>query len=244
ISLIRKVIIGNDSSIFNGMNFKKYGNRRITELNQDSTEIKQISYNNNTINFTFTAVNYLSYNKYLYKLEGFTDKWSQPTELTQKEYSNLNEGYYTFRIKCVDIYGLESSEATYQFEILPPWYRTTYAYIGYFVLGAALILCLIIIFTLRLKKANIKLERIISERTAEIKDKNFALQLQQSEIVTQNEELRQQSEEITAQRDSIQIQNTELEKLSIVASKTDNSVVIADNEGNIEWVNEGFTRLL
>ncbi|MHA6247403.1 PAS domain-containing sensor histidine kinase [Pontibacter sp. CAU 1760] len=36
----------------------------------------------------------------------------------------------------------------------------------------------------------------------------------------------------------------ELEKLSLVASKTNNSVIIADKHYKIEWVNEGFTRLL
>ncbi|HMI65909.1 MAG TPA: PAS domain S-box protein [Cyclobacteriaceae bacterium] len=35
----------------------------------------------------------------------------------------------------------------------------------------------------------------------------------------------------------------EIKKLSLVASKTDNSVIITDSEGRIEWVNDGFTRL-
>jgi PAS domain S-box-containing protein len=34
--------------------------------------------------------------------------------------------------------------------------------------------------------------------------------------------------------------NLELEKLSIVASRTDNAVLIADPDGVIEWVNDGF----
>jgi PAS domain S-box-containing protein len=38
-------------------------------------------------------------------------------------------------------------------------------------------------------------------------------------------------------------QNHELEKLSLVASKTDNAVLIADATGKIEWINAGFTRL-
>jgi PAS domain S-box-containing protein len=37
--------------------------------------------------------------------------------------------------------------------------------------------------------------------------------------------------------------NIELEKLSLVASKTDNSVIIADATGEIEWVNDSFSRL-
>ena len=37
--------------------------------------------------------------------------------------------------------------------------------------------------------------------------------------------------------------NQELEKLSLVASETDNSVLIFGPDGQIEWVNEGFTKL-
>lgn len=36
----------------------------------------------------------------------------------------------------------------------------------------------------------------------------------------------------------------ELEKLSLVASRTNNGVIIADKDWKIEWVNEGFTKLM
>lgn len=48
---------------------------------------------------------------------------------------------------------------------------------------------------------------------------------------------------ITESRNKLAMNNRELEKLSLVASKTDNGVAITDNAGNIEWVNDGFTRL-
>ncbi|PCH69060.1 MAG: hypothetical protein COC01_02380 [Bacteroidetes bacterium] len=35
----------------------------------------------------------------------------------------------------------------------------------------------------------------------------------------------------------------ELEKLSLVASKTDNAIIISDINGKVEWVNEAFTRI-
>ena len=38
--------------------------------------------------------------------------------------------------------------------------------------------------------------------------------------------------------------NLELEKLSLVASRTDNAVLIADPNGKIEWVNDGFIHLM
>lgn len=37
--------------------------------------------------------------------------------------------------------------------------------------------------------------------------------------------------------------NDELEKLSVVARETDNVVIIADSTGNIEWINESYTKL-
>jgi PAS domain S-box-containing protein len=49
--------------------------------------------------------------------------------------------------------------------------------------------------------------------------------------------------QIIKQKNHIEKANAELEKLSIVASKTDNAVIIANPEGIIEWVNEGFTKI-
>lgn len=48
---------------------------------------------------------------------------------------------------------------------------------------------------------------------------------------------------ITESRNKLAENNRELEKLSLVASKTDNGVAITNNNGDIEWVNDGFTRL-
>lgn len=41
----------------------------------------------------------------------------------------------------------------------------------------------------------------------------------------------------------LELVNSELQKLSIVASKTDNCVLICNHKGEIEWVNDGYTRL-
>jgi len=43
---------------------------------------------------------------------------------------------------------------------------------------------------------------------------------------------------------SLELLNKELEKLSIVASETDNGVLICGPQGEIEWANQGITRLL
>ena len=60
------------------------------------------------------------------------------------------------------------------------------------------------------------------------------------QIQAHNKELEEKVKDRTKE---IQSKTEELEKLSIVASKTDNAIIISDAEGNFEWINEGFTRL-
>ncbi len=57
-------------------------------------------------------------------------------------------------------------------------------------------------------------------------------------------EILERNKKIRAQASELVDKNHELEKLSLVASKTDSSVIIARPDGEIEWVNDGFTRML
>lgn len=54
---------------------------------------------------------------------------------------------------------------------------------------------------------------------------------------------RRKSEKINQQIDRISQSELELKKLSMIATKTRNGVVIADAEGRIEWVNDAFTTI-
>jgi PAS domain S-box-containing protein len=47
----------------------------------------------------------------------------------------------------------------------------------------------------------------------------------------------------TLQDISERVNEEEMEKLAVAATKSNNSVIIADREGHIKWVNEGFTKL-
>jgi len=78
----------------------------------------------------------------------------------------------------------------------------------------------------------------VIKKRANIKLKTF-----NDEILSQNEEIKSQREEISDAHDNLEFANIELAKLSLVASTTNNAVVITDSNANIEWVNEGFTKL-
>ncbi|MCW3070277.1 MAG: Signal transduction histidine kinase [Bacteroidetes bacterium] len=47
----------------------------------------------------------------------------------------------------------------------------------------------------------------------------------------------------TLQDVSERVNEEEMEKLAVAATKSNNSVIIADKDGRIKWINEGFTRL-
>jgi len=58
-----------------------------------------------------------------------------------------------------------------------------------------------------------------------------------------NDDLRALAAKLSAQRTLLREKEAEARKLALVASRTDNAVIVSDAEGRIEWVNEGFVRL-
>ncbi len=107
--------------------------------------------------------------KYQYILKTTNDStirsWdSEPQILLHK----LNEGNYTLIIQAKDIYENVSLPLSIQFNILPPWYRTWWAYLLYIVLAMAFIYMVVYFNSRRLIAKNLRLETIIKQRTQEI----------------------------------------------------------------------------
>lgn len=69
-----------------------------------------------------------------YWLEGQDKGWGAFTSDSKKEYTNLREGDYTLHVRAMDASGLIAQQNTMSFTILPPWYRTWYAYLAYIML--------------------------------------------------------------------------------------------------------------
>lgn len=109
----------------------------------ESTEAPaKLRYASNSIRFAFAATSYLGDAgdvTYQYLLEGFDREWSGWSSVAYKEYTNLREKDYTFRVRARNMYGDISGEKVFRFSILPPWYRTTAAYLLYTVFGLSLI---------------------------------------------------------------------------------------------------------
>ena len=74
--------------------------------------------------------------------------------------------------------------------------------------------------------------------------KNRKVRKTNDELYQRNQEIEHQRAILREQALALEQTNEELMKLSIVASKTDNSVIVANADGEIEWVNDGFSRML
>lgn len=92
---------------------------------------KIISFYIDAINFTLAEET-----QYAYKLEGFKEEWLY-TDQPSITYTNLDPGTYTLYAKASNNEGIWSEEATLQLTMLPPWWRTWWAYLLYllFVVG-------------------------------------------------------------------------------------------------------------
>ncbi len=201
-TLIRKVM-GGDNRVINYGAFIDYSNEKDGYYHDVSTVqspkgIPILKYQNNSVSFEYSAAFYEKPEKtvYKYRLEGFDRQWSQWNNEHKKEYTNLPEGKYRFAVQAKNIYGHLGEPAFFRFSVLPPWYRTIWAYIGYFLTGIALLAGSVKVYAWRLIASRKKLQKIVKEKT--------------SEVVKQKDEITNQRDEIAKQRDQIEMANEAL----------------------------------
>jgi signal transduction histidine kinase/DNA-binding response OmpR family regulator len=171
---IRRATIQGDTDIFRGTYYSpisRIGDHyQRSSMLQPEELIKELPYKYNSIAFEFSAAHYehIPSIRYRYKLEGFDQDWSQWTAETKKEYTNLDNGYYSFKVMARNVFETNSRMATYDFSIAPPWYKTTLAIILFSLLILLIIYGIVWFNSRRLVAAKKKLEEIVHERTARI----------------------------------------------------------------------------
>jgi serine phosphatase RsbU (regulator of sigma subunit) len=144
-----------------------------------------ISYNLNSITFKFTSPSYVggSNNEFSTYLVGIDNDWSNWSKSNTKTYERLENGDYIFKVKSKNFYNQESKIAYFKFTILPPWYKTWWAFTIYFLITILLIYIIIKISLKRVQEQNTKLEKIVEERTAEVEQQKREIELKNKDIV-------------------------------------------------------------
>jgi serine phosphatase RsbU (regulator of sigma subunit)/ligand-binding sensor domain-containing protein len=129
-----------------------------------------IAYKNNQLRFEYTATNYIVSEKIKFSsiLIPFDEQYTDWTLERVRSFTNLPEGDYVFKVKSMDIYGNIGIEDEFNFTILPPWYRTWWAYSLFIIVAVISTIGLIKFNTRRLKMQNQLLEATVINRTQEI----------------------------------------------------------------------------
>lgn len=193
-ALITRVVQAKDT-VFRGAYFNNEG---IAGLEQNEFFKYVFPFRSNTVLFEYASAFFDDEGSltYSYMLDGFDPDWSEWVKETRKEYTNLPEGSYTFRVKARNVYGAASTEARYAFSVLAPWYRTWWAYTLY-ACGLILLVYLGIKWqTARLKRENEKLERIVTERTAEVIRQKDEIESQKEKLQLAYFEIEEKQKEI------------------------------------------------
>ncbi|MEZ2336402.1 two-component regulator propeller domain-containing protein [Mucilaginibacter sp. RCC_168] len=104
-------------------------------------EIK-LDYGQN-FSISFVALNYTSpqQNQFSYKLVGFDKDWMAVSHSKTAHYTNISPGTYTFYVRATNNEGVWSDKATcIRIIILPPLWRTVYAYCFYVLVAFSILL--------------------------------------------------------------------------------------------------------
>lgn len=257
-SYIRKIELTRDGiKVVNG------GNKHIeSPINQT---IPKFSYNQNSIRFSFSSNCFedVELTKYQFTLSGFENSWSPWTSATQKEYTNLPAGRYKFQIQALNSFDQQSKEDSYEFVILPPWYKSTFAYLIYLILIALVLFggykYIVHRFNLQKQKLELKKERELRKLNKkhleeQIKNENEILKLSNEKLLAnlanleQQELLRKKEEQLKIEIDRAKLEQLqheqEMHQLEITHKNKELSILamqIAHKSESISKIREYLT---
>lgn len=118
-----------DNALVNGNNSFVKDNKNTLE-----TEHIELPYDKAVLSIDYAALEYSKPEKiqYAYIIEGRDKKWNFVNNTRTINYSRLNEGSYLLKIKSTNASGIwNTNERVIHIIVLPPWYRTWWAYCFY-----------------------------------------------------------------------------------------------------------------
>lgn len=148
------------------------GEKSALQKDIDLTEHITLKYHQNVISFDFIALDFHSRgkNNFYYYMDGFESTWQSAGKHQSVTYTNLPPGDYHFRIKATNIYNFPNQQArSIKITILPPLWRTHWAYMAYVFLLTMVVFLLYRFNEIRHReKMALKIEKIEKEKLREL----------------------------------------------------------------------------
>ena len=133
--------------------------------------IREFKLNDNDLEFSYSTDRVSLPGKTLYSYRLNDEDWSEYSTNTVVSIPNLDYGEYTLQVKCRDPFGIESDGTEQHKFIIPyPIYIRWYAMVCYILILIMLIYVIVRWRTEMMVKENLKLERIVEERTRELRE--------------------------------------------------------------------------
>ncbi|SHN40911.1 Signal transduction histidine kinase [Chitinophaga sp. CF418] len=150
----------------------------ISKRSLENIEEITVPYDKAAVSLDFVALEYTSPDKigYSYQMEGWDKGWNDARESRTANYTHLPEGNYSFLVKVTNADGKWGEEKQLlRIIVLPPWYRTPWAYSIYLALILGVIY-LFIQYKSRQERLRyeIRLAHLESEKEKEINEKKLS----------------------------------------------------------------------
>lgn len=164
------------------------------ELDTSISEKKliELTWRQNSFSFDFVALDYVfpEKNLYAYKMIGFDDDFNYVQNRRFASYTNMPPGEYTFKVIGSNNDQVWNEEGTeIRVLIQPAFWQTTWFKIAIIAIPVLILIGIFLGIIKGLQAHKRYLERVVAERTAEIRKQNLKLE-------EQNEEIRQQRDHI------------------------------------------------
>ena len=124
---------------------QKVNGRVILPQSITNSKSLTLSYDDNAFALEFAALNFFNPGKvkYQYRMQGFDPDWiSADNKIRQATYTNLDPGDYVFKVRATSNDNWNDNLITLNIKVLPPFWKTTWAYMLYtlLIVGALLYL--------------------------------------------------------------------------------------------------------
>ncbi|ASB50108.1 hybrid sensor histidine kinase/response regulator [Alkalitalea saponilacus] len=180
-----------------------------------------LSHKSNYISFEFAMLDYTDpdENRYMYILEPFDENWIYSDTRNFANYTNLEPGKYTFKVKGMRSDGMINSKTLELSMVIPaPFWKTKWFTP---ILGLILVSIIVLAYYLKIlsgKKREATLKAEVRQRTNDLSEAYNKLEQSNLQIEKHNRALRQQRDRISRQNLELKIHRQNLELM--VADRT------------------------
>ncbi|MEM0910302.1 MAG: EAL domain-containing protein [Pseudomonadota bacterium] len=162
-----------------------------------------VDYTFNSVVFNFASLSFVfpEFNKYKYRLVGWSDEFIVTgSQERSARFNNLPAGDYTFEVFSSNSHGVWDDEgASFSFTVTKPIWQTSWALTFYLLSFVCLIMTIMNLRVSMLKRRESELKSKVDEKTQQIREYANKLKSTMSSLETLNEELEQRVADRTAE---------------------------------------------